>query len=262
MDLGATLRDARERRGMSVEDLARVTKIKIDTLRAIDSNAFERVPPGVFTRGFLRTYAREVGLDPEAVVSQYVEQVEPTPEAPPPAELPHKLSFGRVSSASWSDTHSAGDVAPSVWLNLSLVALVAIVITAATVYLAFLAPRSSTTGAVVVPAGAATAQAQPASAATPGAVGTSGPTLRLELTATGPCWISATVVGQRVLHVLMHSGERRAITVADELVLRVGEPGALTYTINGAAGRPFGRPGQPVTVRVAPGTHQEWLATR
>ena len=71
MDIGAELRRARVSRHLAIEDVARVTKISPSVLRAIEQNEFGSVPGGLFTRGFLRSYAREVGLDAEAIVQLY-----------------------------------------------------------------------------------------------------------------------------------------------------------------------------------------------
>jgi hypothetical protein len=82
----------------------------------------------------------------------------------------------------------------------------------------------------------------------------------VDIAPTGPCWISATVDGERVLNGLLQSGDRRTITVRDAVVLRVGDPGTLRYTINGIAGRPLGRPAEAVTVTIAPANFREFLA--
>src|SRR5687768_17956059 len=71
MDVGTTLRIARERRNVTIAQLASTTKIPATVLQALDDNAFDRVPGGIFVRGFIRTYAREVGLDPEEMVAQF-----------------------------------------------------------------------------------------------------------------------------------------------------------------------------------------------
>src|SRR5438876_12149826 len=75
LGLGQTIRDARVRRGITVEQLSSVTKISPAILRAMEAEDFDRLPGGVFARGFFRSYAREVGLAPEDVVAMYVAQV-------------------------------------------------------------------------------------------------------------------------------------------------------------------------------------------
>src|SRR5438876_624659 len=79
MEVGTQLRQARETRGIPLAQLNARTKISPRSLRAIERNEFDRLPGGVFTRGFLRAYAREVGLDPEEIVRQYVAEYE-TPD--------------------------------------------------------------------------------------------------------------------------------------------------------------------------------------
>ena len=76
MDMGETLRLAREERGLSVEGLSQRTKISPPLLRAIEANEIGRLPGGIFLKGFLKAYAREVGLNPEDTVARYMAQFE------------------------------------------------------------------------------------------------------------------------------------------------------------------------------------------
>ncbi len=62
------LRHARERLGLSLRDISDRTKIRTSILGSIERNEIDRLPPPIFTRAFVRAYAREVGLDPHAFV--------------------------------------------------------------------------------------------------------------------------------------------------------------------------------------------------
>ena len=62
------LRHARERLGLSLRDISDRTKIRTSILSSIERNEIDRLPPPIFTRGFVRAYAREVGLDPHGFV--------------------------------------------------------------------------------------------------------------------------------------------------------------------------------------------------
>lgn len=73
-DLGQTLRHAREAQGLSLDTIARRTNIARRVLESIDRNALHEVPGGLFTRGYLRAYAREVGLDPERLVREHLNE--------------------------------------------------------------------------------------------------------------------------------------------------------------------------------------------
>jgi cytoskeletal protein RodZ len=57
------LRRARERLGLSLRDIADRTKIRTTILGAIENNDVDHLPPPIFTRGFVKAYAREVSLD-------------------------------------------------------------------------------------------------------------------------------------------------------------------------------------------------------
>jgi hypothetical protein len=85
--------------------------------------------------------------------------------------------------------------------------------------------------------------------------------LHLEFVTKGPCWVSARVDGERVLAKLLQPGERHTLQMRDEVVLRIGEPGALSMSINGRATRPIGKPGQPLTVRITKDNFQDLLGS-
>ena len=69
---GGKLRDARERRGISLRQIANATKISIAALEALERNDISRLPGGIFSRAFVRSYAVEVGLDPEATIQEFI----------------------------------------------------------------------------------------------------------------------------------------------------------------------------------------------
>ena len=80
-DFGAKLRAARERRGVSLRDIANRTKLSMAALESLEKNDVARIPGGIFARALVRSYAGEVGLDPEATVREFVARfnVEPPP---------------------------------------------------------------------------------------------------------------------------------------------------------------------------------------
>ena len=73
-DFGRKLREARERRGLSLRQIASATKISLLTLEALERNDVARLPGGIFSRAFVRSYALEVGLDPEETIREFMGQ--------------------------------------------------------------------------------------------------------------------------------------------------------------------------------------------
>ena len=68
---GMYLREAREKKGLSVDDVVRETKIQKRYIEAIESDNFEELPGETYTKGFLKNYAQTVGLSPDDVVERY-----------------------------------------------------------------------------------------------------------------------------------------------------------------------------------------------
>lgn len=71
--IGDLLREAREARGHSLEDVEKSTRIRVKYLEALESGDFGVLPSATQARGFLRNYALFLGLDAEAVVARYGE---------------------------------------------------------------------------------------------------------------------------------------------------------------------------------------------
>jgi cytoskeletal protein RodZ len=70
-DIGNTLREARIRKGLSITDVESVTKIRSKYLEALEENDFEVLPGPTVVKGFLRTYAVFLKLDPEILLAEY-----------------------------------------------------------------------------------------------------------------------------------------------------------------------------------------------
>lgn len=90
-DFGGGLRDARESAGLTIEEIARQTKVGASQVRALERNDLSRWPGGIFRRGFVRTYAEMVGLDPDETVTAFVQafpESEVTTLSEPHASIP------------------------------------------------------------------------------------------------------------------------------------------------------------------------------
>ena len=73
-NFGRKLREARERKGVSLRQIANATKISIAALEALERDDISRLPGGIFSRAFVRSYAVEVGLDPEDTIRDFINQ--------------------------------------------------------------------------------------------------------------------------------------------------------------------------------------------
>jgi transcriptional regulator with XRE-family HTH domain len=72
--LGVRLRGARERRGLTVAEIATLTKISASLFYGLERDDVSRWPVGIYRRAFVRAYAAAVGLDPDEVVREFTER--------------------------------------------------------------------------------------------------------------------------------------------------------------------------------------------
>jgi len=142
---GENLRREREMRGVTLEEISTATKISLRFLDAIEREDFAKLPGGIFSRSFIRSYARYLGLDEERVVAEY--QLAAHPQAD--FDL-HRMPSGTSSSTS-----------PSARTPL-IATLVAVILLAGGYVLFRYAPRVSETPAPLPSAPVETAKPAPA----------------------------------------------------------------------------------------------------
>ena len=70
-EIGNSLREARERQGLGYPEIESATKIRAKYIRALEEEDFTAIPGDAYIRGFLRTYADYLGLDPDVYVDEY-----------------------------------------------------------------------------------------------------------------------------------------------------------------------------------------------
>ena len=76
---GERLRREREMRGISLDEISAATKIGTRLLRALEDEQFDLLPGGIFNKGYVRAYARHVGIDEEQAVADYLKAAGETP---------------------------------------------------------------------------------------------------------------------------------------------------------------------------------------
>jgi len=251
MSIGAQLRASREARGLSLDAVSHTTRVQPRILAAIERDDLSEVPPRPFGRGFVRAYAREMGLDGDQVAREYFAQFVPVsvmPEdLPEPAPVPSRArAFPPVALA------TVGIAA-----GLALALLVGRTWTARPSQAT--AQPVGTSGSSQSAAPTDTASAAPPAPTAPAAAVTAPPAapsapLAIVLTATRKSWVDARADGRRALYQILLPGSPQTITADREITLRVGDAGALQWTINGRDAGAIGRPGQVREIRVTPAT--------
>ncbi|WP_455245131.1 RodZ domain-containing protein [Petrachloros mirabilis] len=71
--IGEFFRQVRETKGLTIEEVASKTRIRVDFVRALEEGNFAKLPDQVFARGFVRSYARSLGLDEEDAIHRFIQ---------------------------------------------------------------------------------------------------------------------------------------------------------------------------------------------
>src|ERR1700682_4477225 len=243
---GERLRRERELRGITLEEISGSTKISKRHLQALEEEDFDALPGGIFNKGFVRAYARYVGIDEEQAVTDYIaadDQQEPV-EARFPLEVHKPVNLNPRRS-----------YAP---ILLALVAL--IVVLAGWTYWKHrqqqVVPPANATSPTVsnsggsttqptatapVSAGADSAAGKDASVSTPDQTQSQTPAqtdnaqFTVVVKANESSWISIKADGHAVLERIFDPGEEQSTTATKEITLTVGNAGGVEVTFNGAS---------------------------
>ena len=93
--LGAVLRNEREKKGLTLDQVGSITKLRVKVVEALENEAWGDLPPAVFVRGFIRTYAKVLDLDGTELLRLH-ERVAPLPAVTgKPVEVQHRSHKGR-----------------------------------------------------------------------------------------------------------------------------------------------------------------------
>ncbi len=226
--VGERLRDAREAKKLSLEDIAAQTRIPLRHLEAIESAAWDNLPAPTYTVGFAKSYASAVGLDRAEIGEQ----------------LREEMGGQRFASTS-PEVFEAADPARTMpkWLVISAVVAVALLIA----IMSWLNKRSletpdqapsqpAQTAAIAPPA----PRPAPAAAASP--ADAQGPVV---LTATAPAWIQVSDQGKTLFSGELAPGQSFAVPAdATAPELKAGKPEALQVKVGSAVAPQVGPSGK------------------
>jgi cytoskeletal protein RodZ len=222
--LGQQLKQSREEKNISLQEIAESTHISIRFLQAIENDAYDVLPGGVFNRAFVRKFARQVGFDEEQAVNLYQEQWQEQGGEP---ERVYQLG---VDESEFRQSSGNG-------LLLSFVALVVLGSLAYLAYQYFTPPMSDSSGSAV--AGVNTL-ASPSVTPTPGATASPTPSptpanaMRVQLSApTEEVWLKVKPDDKEAKQLILKRGESLEYDVSDKIILSIGRVQSLKVTIDG-----------------------------
>ena len=255
-EFGASLREKREQKAISLSDISAYTRINQRFLEAIESGNFT-VLPRTYIRAFLREYAEAVETDPEEVLQTYDSIVSPRTSATRQkreAETETNPAPGQPSAA-------AHPLTPLVRALRPLVFGAIIVIVGGFMYLMLKSPSETTqttTGEipfdrVIRETEAAlprdTVKTYSAAQPVPAPVQTVD-SLVLQMSTTDSLWISITIDNTSNEEYLFAPNRNRTWKAETRFVLTMGNAGGATFRLNGKDLGTLGRPGAVLRNRV------------
>ena len=243
MSIGEILTAARQQAGLTITQVSQQTRIREPSIRGIERDDFSACGGDFYARGHIRAIARTAGADPEPLIREY-DSSQGTPEASTAAGVPGPLAPLRLSERrrpNWS---------------VALLVVLAAVIGLVAYHLVASQPAGSGTAAARKPVTAPqAARKHPAATNTPApaAASPSSPDVVISLTAVSePCWADLTTSGGAVIFEgIIDPGTSETWTERQAVTLRLGNPGAVTLTVDGNSRTGLGS--APVTLSLAPG---------
>jgi cytoskeletal protein RodZ len=254
LGIGAVLREAREEQGRTPSDVAAGTSMRVAQVEAIEADRWEQFGGDVYAKGFLRSYATWLGLDPEPLLEKYRRSVQHD------AMDPLALTAGPVAGEAPSEVPAwllrFGTALGVVALAVGLVNLVQdrtpspadqdqAVAENAPDPVASPTPSSTEVDASPEPS-------EPSPSPSPTFDG-----IELTLLFEGSSWVSVTVDGQSRQQNTFTEGEVLDLEADDAVEIRLGNAGGVRALLNGRNIGPFGESGSVVDLRFTPDGFEE-----
>jgi len=283
ISVGETLRRERVRRNLDLDRISKELKISSRLLEAIEADRFDKLPGGVFTKSFVRQYARVVGLDEDEIAGELQRALDPQPGAPVAESAMPKAGIPLPRVTAWEAVGDRGSRWPSSLPALALVVVVMLVCSGVYAWLTRPRPHSVSTPAVAaepvrplpapqpppveapqpanasqVPAPAPGAPPKDAGAEKQDAVVVAGSTapIQVQMTAEEPVWVSARADGKISFQGTLEAAQSRTVEANSTVVLRLGNAGGVNISLNGKPLGPVGPKGQVRTIQLTSGGFQ------
>ncbi|MBV8727802.1 MAG: helix-turn-helix domain-containing protein [Candidatus Eremiobacteraeota bacterium] len=220
--VGANFRAAREARGLSLSEVAEDIHIRAVYLAEIEAENWRAIGAPVYVRGFLRTYARFLGLDPEEAVAEFNRT------------LPVAPGLNSQEHTAVMPERAPRGLSPLIWIA----GVVAVFLIALVIYNAVTLRRSAPNQIVAgIPSPTVLPSVTPMASASPPLVQPNTLSLRI----SAPSWIRVTIDGNVSMEGTFPAGTAKSFHGRAALV-RIGNAGGVELLVDG---KPVGKLGGP-----------------
>ncbi len=243
---GEQLKREREMRGVSLEEISAATRISTRFLEALENEQWDRLPGGVFNRGFIRSVARFLGLDGDTLISEYELERKTSPEThaavDAPEDIPRNWRPAAAALALLAVLLAGG------WFAYQRYALdISARIHRHTAAVAS-APNPSLAGPAQATAEPSPSSAAPSSASPDSGAALAAVPLDLKIQAGKAADVKVIADGNIVFEGHLDVDAAKRFTARDTLEITASESSALLLELNGQTVPPIGTPGQPGSI--------------
>ncbi|HAU30775.1 MAG TPA: hypothetical protein DCW46_00460 [Desulfotomaculum sp.] len=235
LEIGETLRKTREARGLSLEDVAQLTKINLRYIKAIENDSFDALPGGVYTRGFLRSYARLLDLDHRELLSEFEKQGPVEINNLPEDHTPAAFIFPPKEPKSVKILKKTAYYLAFV----IIITLAGYLFWTHIVKFNGLGPEAVKHTNLIENLKKDTRQEETAAA------NQKGLNVVLEVTG-GKCWMRITSDGVIKFTGTIAAGDTKSFQASERINIRLGNAGAVKVTVNGRVIGPLGKKGEVI----------------
>jgi cytoskeleton protein RodZ len=241
---GTRLKKERERRKITLEDISVSTKIGTRFLTALEEDQFDQLPGGIFNKGFVRSYARHLGLDEAQTISDFEAASAPAVPESPPLDAPVLEAMAVRVPESVRKRREKGGIP---WEAFALTLLIAAFFFALWGFHSRQKPRelseslsshhAADTPTATEPANSQRHSPEPAAPgaeiASPVAVTSNTGAFVVQITARQAAWVAITADGQQTVEDTLSASAQKSIEAHTQVVVKTGNVGALDISFNG-----------------------------
>lgn len=240
---GEILKKKREELGYNLKEIAKTLRIRSDYLKAIEEGTFEKLPVEVYTKGYIREYAKFLKTDPEIVIKAYIEKISPPaiekqPDPITPAE-------NTVKEEKTDKRYSATAITLSAVAVAALLTVLSLFVFAPEGPKTPLPEKTAPTPPTLQPSSPVqekenTEKAKTEAAANP-QVEKTAKEHSLEILASDKTWILVTIDNTKTKELLLNKGESAKLSAKDGFSLKIGNAGGIKLIFDG---KDMGVPGE------------------
>lgn len=219
--IGNIFKEHREKLGLDLKEVAQTLKIRHEYLKALEGDSFGKLPADVYTRGYIREYAKFLGIDPEPLLKAYVKQRAPTdqnkdvqPKSPQP-----KKGFNHP-------------------LTLLIVSILVIFTASLLAYYKRTSQGEGENSKTSYPDKNASSPATP------------DKKYSLRITAVERTWLRIELTGKKPEEVLLEPGDSKEWTSKDGFDIKIGNAGGVNAILDGKDMGKLGKRGQVLKIRL------------